>query len=1131
MDFDFTTETITPDTTSVLTIGGPGALELPSGTTGQQPVSVVAGALRWNTTVPQLEYYDGSIWTTFGGGSVTSVNLTQPAAGITVSGGPITTSGSITLALANDLAAVEGLSTNGIATRTATDTWTTRTITGTASRLTVTNGDGVSGNPTLDISTSYVGQATITTLGTITNGTWNGTTIAVGNGGTGATTFTTNGVLFGNAASAVGVTAAGTTGQVLVATTGSAPTWSTLSGISVTSFSAGTTGFTPNSATTGAVTLAGILNLASGGTNANLTAVNGGVVYSTASAMAISAAGTSNQVLQSNGAAAPTWTSTPTITGTNFTGIPNGALTNSSITVTGGTGLGVSGSPVSLGGTVTLSNTGVTSAIGTTNQVNVSGATGAVTFSLPQSINTTATPTFNQVTITNSPVNGTDAANKNYVDAAIAGLSWKQVVRAATTVAGTLLTSFANGNTIDGITLATGDRILIKDQVTQSENGIYTVNLAGAPTRATDADSGPELVGASVYVDSGTVNIDTGWVQTTLAPITIGSSNIVWQQFSGSSTYVAGTGLTLTGNTFSLTSPVLVSLGGTGLTSTPTNGQIDIGNGTNFTRTTLTQGTGITITNGSGSITIANAGVTTFSAGTTGLTPNSATSGAVTLAGTLIVGNGGTGATTLTNHGVLLGQGTSAIVATSVGATGTVLAGNTGADPTFQTLSGIAVTTISFGTTGLTPASATSGAITVAGTLVAVNGGTGQNTYAVGDILYASTTTALSKLADVATGNALISGGVNTAPSWGKIGLTTHVSGILPLANGGTNANLTAVNGGVVYSTASAFGITAAGTSGQLLTSTGAGAPTWSSSTGSAFTAVVTPNTLVSGNYYSNTITHSLGTNNIVVTVYDNSNQTVVIPHALVQTDTNNLRITVIGNTRTYRVVIIANGASIQSGGSTPSSIIVQNDGVTLTGSPFTTVNLAPGLVATNTGAGVATVTPANATIRTITYLATSLDSPNNSDWTVNALAATVADPTNNAINVRSFANTPEQGVGFLMTIPTGATQMTVTYKGHAQVAGAGAAVNMQLRFYTRAVGALTPAAVGSWSAATNLTSQAVPTGNIFWQSYSQTIALSSFSTALVAGQLYQFELTRNVGVANNLAQNWLLGELTISFA
>ena len=84
------------------------------------------------------------------------------------------------------------------------------------------------------------------------------------------------------------------------------------------------------------------------------------------------------------------------------------------------------------------------------------------------------------------------------------------------------------------------------------------------------------------------------------------------------------------------------------------------------------------------------------------------------------------------------------------------------------------------------------------GTITAAKGGTGQTTYAVGDLLYASATTTLSKLADVATGNALISGGVTTAPSWGKIGLTTHVSGTLPTANGGTNLTSFTANG-VMY--------------------------------------------------------------------------------------------------------------------------------------------------------------------------------------------------------------------------------------------------------------------------------------------------------------------------------------------
>ena len=89
------------------------------------------------------------------------------------------------------------------------------------------------------------------------------------------------------------------------------------------------------------------------------------------------------------------------------------------------------------------------------------------------------------------------------------------------------------------------------------------------------------------------------------------------------------------------------------------------------------------------------------------------------------------------------------------------------------------------------------------GTITAAKGGTGQTSYAVGDIIYADTTTTLAKLADVATGNALISGGVSTAPSWGKIGLTTHVSGTLPTANGGTNLTSFTANGVVYASSAS----------------------------------------------------------------------------------------------------------------------------------------------------------------------------------------------------------------------------------------------------------------------------------------------------------------------------------------
>lgn len=151
-----------------------------------------------------------------------------------------------------------------------------------------------------------------------------------------------------------------------------------------------------------------------------------------------------------------------------------------------------------------------------------------------------------------SPSASTDGVNKQYVDDLIAGLRWKQPVRAATTANGTLASAYANGSVIDGVTLATGDRILIKDQTTQTENGIYVVAASGAPTRATDADSTAELNGAAVLVTTGTVNADKAYVQTTDNP-TVDSSNIVWAQFGGGSSYSAdGQGIELTGSTFSI---------------------------------------------------------------------------------------------------------------------------------------------------------------------------------------------------------------------------------------------------------------------------------------------------------------------------------------------------------------------------------------------------------------------------------------------------------------------------------------------------------------------------------------------------------------------------------------------------
>lgn len=150
------------------------------------------------------------------------------------------------------------------------------------------------------------------------------------------------------------------------------------------------------------------------------------------------------------------------------------------------------------------------------------------------------------------PTAATDGVNLQTLQNYVGGLSWKNEVRVATTTNGTLATAYENGDTIDGVVLATGNRILLKNQTTQSENGIYTVNASGAPTRAIDADSTAELNNATVSVTEGTAGAGTSWTQTTPNP-TVGSSNIVWAQFNVGIAYTAdGQGIELVGNQFQL---------------------------------------------------------------------------------------------------------------------------------------------------------------------------------------------------------------------------------------------------------------------------------------------------------------------------------------------------------------------------------------------------------------------------------------------------------------------------------------------------------------------------------------------------------------------------------------------------
>ena len=482
--------------------------------------------------------------------------------------------------------------------------------------------------------------------------------------------------------------------------------------------------------------------------------------------------------------------------------------------------------------------------------------------SSPIGANSPSTGAFTSITtstgtITTSPVNSTDIVNKYYVDSVAQGLNPKASCQVATTANITL----SGLQAIDGYTTLASDRVLVKNQTTSSQNGIYLAS-ASAWTRATDMDVWAEVAGAYTVILNGG-QADTGWVCNASTTGTIGTTAMPWVQFSGSATYYAGTGLTLASNTFSITNTGVTAasygsasqtltatvnaqgqltslaatsiaiantqVSGLGTMSTQsassvsiTGGAIDgttLGattastvRGTTITATTQFTGAGTGLTGTATSLNIGGnaATATTASATTTAVTFNNAGAGGVS-------GSTFNGATALTVSYNTIGAPST----TGSGASGTWAIGISGNAATVT--NGVYTTGSYSNPTWITSISGSivSGAVSTATTATNIAGGT------AGALAY-NTASGTTTFLALGTSNYVLTAGATSpqyvAQSTLSVGSATSATTATNLAGGAA--------GYIPYQSASSTtSFLSAGTSGQVLTSGGSGAPTWSAPT------------------------------------------------------------------------------------------------------------------------------------------------------------------------------------------------------------------------------------------------------------------------------------------------------------